>query len=322
MPSQAAWLDRLDAERDNFRVALEWCREAAEPALALRLASALWEFWWVRGHLAEGRRWLDEALTNGAEEPAELRARGLHAKASLASRQGDYDRAAELCEQSLALWEELGDAGGMARALLSLGTIASEQGDLERAMELSERAAELYREAGDERGHALAVSNLSGIALESGDYSRASALGAEAYSLLESLEDSEGMAMALVNQGLVALSEHEHERALELLRRALRLLAELEFKDALGYCFEAIAAVLAFIGKAEPSALLLGAAEALRDSLGVDLAPAERATHEETATAVRVALGEEGFSAAWRQGRELSLDEAIAYALAGETAAA
>jgi len=320
--SQAAWLAQLDAERDNLRAALSWSFEAGEPGLGLRLAASLWEFWWIRGHLAEGRHWLDEALERGASEPPELRARALHAAASLATRQGHYDRAAELSEQSLALWEELGDISGTARSLLSLGTVAAEQGDRERATTLSERAADLYRESGDRRGHALAVSNLGGIALEGGEYAKAASLSEQAYALFETLEDSEGMAFALVNQGFAALSEHEHERAIALLRQALRRLAELEFRDVIGYCFEGLAAVLAFTGQAEPAARLLGAAEALRDSLGVDLAPAERETHEETAAAVREALGEEQFSAAWRLGRELALDRAIAFALEEEPARA
>jgi tetratricopeptide (TPR) repeat protein len=319
---QAAWLDQLDVERDNLRAALAWCVEADEPGLGLRLAASLWEFWWVRGHLAEGRRWLDDALVRGASEPAELRARALHAAASLATRQGAYGRAAELSEQSLALWEELGDVSGTARALLSLGTVAAEQGDQERAISLSERAAELYDESGDRRGHALAISNLGGIALERGEYAKATSLSEQAYGLFETLEDSEGMAFALVNQGFAALSEHEHERALALLRQALRRLAELEFRDVIGYCFEGLAAVLVFTGRAGPAARLLGAAEALREDLGVDLAPAERETHEETAAAIREALGEEPFSAEWRLGRELALDEAISFALQVEAARA
>jgi predicted ATPase/DNA-binding SARP family transcriptional activator len=320
VPEQAAWLAELDAERDNLRSALSWSLDSGEHGLGLRLAAALWEFWWVRGHLSEGRSWLDEALALSADEPPELRARALHAAASLATRQGDYDHAATLSEESLALWEELGDAPGTARALLSLGTVAAEQGDHERAIALSERAAELYQESGDRRGNALAVSNLGGIALERGEYAKASELSEQAYGLFAELEDSEGMALALVNQGFAALSEHRYERSLALLREALRRLAELEFKDVIGYCFEGLAAVLVLTGRAEEAAKLLGAAEALRESLGVDLAPAEQATHAETVGAVRAGLGEERFSAAWRQGKELALDEAIAYALEEEGA--
>ena len=318
--NQAAWLAEVDAERDNLRAALAWSFEAGEMGLGLRLAASLWEFWWVRGHLSEGRRWLDEALARGASEAPEIRARALHAAASLATRQGDYERAAELSEQSLALWEELGDVSGTARSLLSLGTVAAEQGDHERATSLSERAAELYRESGEQRGHALAVSNLGGIALDHGDYAKAASLSAEAYKLFQTLEDSEGMALALVNQGFAALSEHEPERALVFLRKALLRLVELEFRDVIGYCFEGLAAVLSLTGQAGAATRLLGAAEALRDSLGVSLAPTERETHEETKTALRGALGENDFSAEWRRGRELTLDEAVAYALEEELA--
>jgi non-specific serine/threonine protein kinase len=201
-----------------------------------------------------------------------------------------------------------------------MGTVAAEQGDQEQAIELSERAAELYAKSDDRRGHALAISNLGGIALERGEYAKAASLSEQAYGLFETLEDSEGMAFALVNQGFAALSEHDYDGAIEFLRRALRLLAELEFKDVIGYCFEGLAAVLAFTARAEEAAKLLGAAEALRESLGVGLAPAEQATHDETVAAVRDALGGDRFGAAWRQGRELALEDAIAYALEDEPA--
>ena len=317
---QASWLARMDAERDNLREALAWSLEMKEASLGLRLAAALWEFWWVRGYLAEGRGWLENALAVGRSGPPALRARALHAAGSLATRQGDYEWAAALFEQSLSLSEELGDPSGTARSLLSLGTVAAERGDQERAIELSERAAELYQESGDRRGHALAVSNLGGIALERGEYAKASELSEQAYGLFETLEDSEGMALALVNQGFSALSEQNPERSIELLREALRRLAELEFKDVIGYCFEGLAAVLALTERAEEAAKLLGAAEALRESLGVELAPAEQATHNETVDAVRARLGEERFSDAWRQGKEMSLEQAIAYALEEEEA--
>jgi tetratricopeptide (TPR) repeat protein len=244
----------------------------------------------------------------------------LHAAGSLATRQGDYEAAGALFEESLAIWEKLEDGAGTARSLLSMGTVAAEQGDQERAIELSERAAELYGESGDQRGHALAISNLGGIALERGEYAKAASLSEQAYGLFETLDDSEGMAFALVNQGFAALSEKQHERAIELLRQALRRLAELEFKDVIGYCFEGLAAVLAFTRRPEEAAKLLGAAEALRESLGVGLAPAEQTTHDETVEAVRAALDEQHFGAAWRQGRELPLEDAIAYALEDVTA--
>jgi len=80
--------------------------------------------------------------------------------------------------------------------------------------------------------------------------------------------------------------------------------------------------VLSLTGQARPAARLLGAAEALRESLGVGLAPTERETHSETKAALREALGEDELDAEWRRGRELTLDEAVAYALEERTAPA
>jgi predicted ATPase/DNA-binding SARP family transcriptional activator len=314
IPDQAAWLRRLDLELDNVRVALAWALESGKTELALRLAASLWEFWWIRGRLTEGRRWLDWALAQEDEQPKPHRARALHAAASLATRQGDFEGAAKLSERSLRLWEELGDLSGKARALLSLGTVAAEQGDRERARSLSEQAASLYGEAGDRRGRALAVSNLGAIALEEADFSNAKTLSAEAYDLFEELSDGEGMAFALVNQGYAALAEGSYDRALEFLRESMRGLAELGFQDVIGYCFEGLAAVYTFQGRVKAAARLLGAADALRERLGVDLAPAERETHEETVTAVRSQLGG-SFVAEWEEGRSMSVDRAVAYAL-------
>jgi tetratricopeptide (TPR) repeat protein len=296
------------------RAALRWALDSARADLALRLAASLWEFWWIRGRLTEGRGWLDQALAEAGAEPKPLRAKALHAAASLATRQGDFGRAAELSESSLRLWEELGDEGGKARALLSLGTVAAEQGDRDRARALSEQAATIYGQAGDRRGRALAVSNLGAIALEEADFSRAKSLSEEAYALFEELSDGEGKAFALVNQGYAELAEGSYGRALEHLRESVRGLAELGFQDVIGYCFEGLAAVYAFQGRAKAAARLLGAAEALRERLGAELAPAERATHDETVAAVRSALGG-SFAAEWEEGRSMSLDRAVAYAL-------
>ena len=110
-PEQLSWLERLETEHDNLRAALAWSLERGETETALRLTGALGAFWRVRGHLSEGRAWLDRALAGGtAGGGGALRAKALQEAGTLAWCQGDYGAATALLEESLARWRTLEDA--------------------------------------------------------------------------------------------------------------------------------------------------------------------------------------------------------------------
>lgn len=159
-PQQAAWLERLEAEHDNLRAALSWSLERGEEAeLGLRVAGALGQFWYLRGYLGEGRRWLEEALAKSSPASTAARANALHRLSFLAYLQGDLDRAQEASEEGLKLegveqfWDIAGRrsvAAGLGR--LMLGIVASAQGDSERAIQLYEKSLALSRKIGDKRG--------------------------------------------------------------------------------------------------------------------------------------------------------------------------
>ena len=87
-PEQTHWLDRLEIEHDNLRAALAWAIAARPGHGLVRLAGALWRFWWMRGHYREGRAWLEAALEQDAGSEAE-RAKALYGAGSLATEQGD-----------------------------------------------------------------------------------------------------------------------------------------------------------------------------------------------------------------------------------------
>src|SRR5205823_14696978 len=117
---QAAWLRRLEEERGNLRAALEWS-SPVYPEMYARLVAALWRFWYVRGYLNEGRRWMEAALAPEKPLPAGLRAKVCYGAAALATNQGDYTQAIDLSNESLALCRESGDKEGIANALDTLG---------------------------------------------------------------------------------------------------------------------------------------------------------------------------------------------------------
>ena len=108
-PGERALLARMDQEQDNIRAALRWALEAGAGEIALRLVTAMGRFWYVRGHLVEGQRWMAAALASGADLPARLRARALTEASGLALAQNDFAQVRSLAEESLRLWQQVPD---------------------------------------------------------------------------------------------------------------------------------------------------------------------------------------------------------------------
>ena len=221
---QASWLERLEAEHANLLAALRWSLEQGEVELELRLATALWRFWLVRGYPSEGRQWLEEGLTaaQGLGHSPVL-ARALGRAAALARVQGDYARAVEWYEESLALARALEDKRSIAFALNGLGAVADQQGDYARAVALYEESLAVSRELGAKPSIAVSLSFLGVAALEQGDYERAALLCAESLALRRELGDTAGMAIPLNALGWVALEQGDPQRSQTYFEESLAL---------------------------------------------------------------------------------------------------
>jgi predicted ATPase/DNA-binding XRE family transcriptional regulator len=226
---QATWLGRLEAEHDNLRAALRWALESeAHLEVGLRMAGAVWRFWYGRGYLSEGRSWLEGLLGwTGAQEscvvaPA-VRAKVLNGAGVLAQLQGDYARATVLLEESVALFREVGDTRGSASSLNLLGIVAREQGQYARATVLLEESVALFREVGDTWGIASSLNLLGTVARDQGEYAQATVLNEESLALFREVGDTWGIATAFQNLGLAAHGQGEYARATVLLEEALSL---------------------------------------------------------------------------------------------------
>jgi predicted ATPase/DNA-binding CsgD family transcriptional regulator len=314
-PRQIAWLARLDDDHENLRAALAWALEHGAGELGLRLAAGLWRFWVTRGYLTEGQQWLDRALDAGGQAPPEWRAKALNAAGNLARMRGEARQAAARHEASLALRRALGDVRGVAASLTNLGNVALDRGDFEPAARLYEESLAHYRQAGDRWGTALALNNL-GVALrEHGDAPRAADLHEESLALRRALGDRRGIAEALDNLGRVALDLKDWQRATALLCESLTLWRELGERPSVPMTLEDLARAAAAWGDLDRAARLWGAAETLRSTLGVPMAPYRRRGHEAAAAGARARFGEARFAHAWAAGRAMTTDEAIAFAL-------
>jgi tetratricopeptide (TPR) repeat protein len=145
---QRAWLDRCDREHANIRAALRWAIEAGEAGGAQESAGSLWRFWQQRGHLAEGRRWLEEILAMPSRQgPTPGRAKALTGAGGIAWWQNDHDAARAFYEEALAIERELGDPGRMAEALYNEAFVVAAGGDLEFAARLLDESLDLFRRA-------------------------------------------------------------------------------------------------------------------------------------------------------------------------------
>ena len=126
---QVAWLDRLEDEHDNLRAALDGALEARSPGeegqesdAGLRLASALWWFWYLRLYRREGLEWLQRALVGSTGEPTPARAKALLGAGLLTwDLLNDRERAQPLLDQSIVLYRVVDDKRGLAWALNVLG---------------------------------------------------------------------------------------------------------------------------------------------------------------------------------------------------------
>lgn len=236
---QAMWLEQLEREHENLRAAMRWFLEQAEAGqsyeLALRLGGALRQFWLVHGHYSEGRSELSRALVGSEGVAASIHAKALSAAAHLAVKQGDYDQAGTLAEESLRLYRELGDSAGIALSLSLLGSVAWLRGNYAAARSLIEESLALWREAGDQENVAWSLFNLAILLIEQGDYSRGRGLVEEALRMHRELGNKKGIAASLLRLAWVIYyvqGDPATERS--LLEEGLALFRELGDKDSTG----------------------------------------------------------------------------------------
>lgn len=227
-PEQLVWLERLEAEHDNSRAALQYCRSSdGSKEACLRLAGALARFWARRGFLSEGRDFLETAIVHGSEAPRAVRAKALYGAGLLAFDQGDYTRSQALCQESLHLHRETGDNQGVALALNILASVAQRRGEYAQAIQRLEESEALTRKLGYQWALAEALNGLALAARRQRNLVRAQTLLEESLHLWRDLGDKWGLAFALAHLGLTVSYQGDHDRAQGLLKESLVLRREL-----------------------------------------------------------------------------------------------
>ncbi len=240
---QVQWLDRLDHEQENLRAVLQRALAGGEEEVEdmLRLGTALAWFWYIRGHVHDGHRWLDWLQTQ-RRGSAKQRVRALNQAARLAIWRDEYALAQTFSSESLALYREVGDVQGVAASLFWLGDASQDRSNYDVARNFYEQALALARQLGDLKGCATSMAAMAYGSASQGDFPRARLLAEEALALFTEQGDKQGMLYALVRlTRCLYLSQDDPARALTLAQNSLALSREVGYKQG-------IAAALSYLG--------------------------------------------------------------------------
>jgi predicted ATPase/class 3 adenylate cyclase len=319
-PSQVEWLGRLEVEHDNLRSAMAWALEEGHDEVAAGLGWSLWMFWWLHGHQQEGRRSMETLLEHN---PADShRTPALAIAGSTALVQGDHAAADRWFREAIELARAIGDTERLSFSLQSLGLSSLNLSDWDTAVACFEEALELFGEQGNQMMVSGAWSNLGTAAYMQGDLKTAEQRANRGLEVARRIGDPVSTYFALYTLSQVALARNDPAAATPYLREGLAVVGEVRNPTRLTYFLETYALVLAGGGDLERAARVLGASEAIRQTGGVPryiylAAPGN--LYDRTLEMLRSGLGDEGLEKARRAGRELTPQQAVAYALHGRS---
>jgi predicted ATPase/DNA-binding CsgD family transcriptional regulator len=350
-PEARQWLDRLNSEHDNLRAALRWSIENNDGDTASRISSAVWLFWFSRGYLSEGRRWIDESVACGGQNLA-ARAKALAGACILSIFQADYSRAVAASSESLTLFRKLGILPGIGASLGGLAFATALRGDYPQALAFIEESTALFRQLGDRWGLANSLNHNGFILWCCGDFPQARALADESLSLFRELGDQRNYALVLFGKGYICLSREEYVPAQDAFEESIMMMRAVDDRRSVAMCLNGLGNIaltrndnvaarafwldtvavlsevgdrwymalvtegLAGVAAAEKmpvhAAQLFGSAEALRESIHAPLPPPLRIFYDKNLKVTRAQLEKTKFAAAWAEGKRMAPETAIA----------
>jgi predicted ATPase/class 3 adenylate cyclase len=307
----AAWLNRLEAVRDELRAALSWAGEA-DPLRGLRLCQALRQWWQVRGHADEARQILERLLSR-ATESAEQRA-CLEVTAGLAYDQGDMAAAHHYLDRAIELSRRAGDQSNLVQALDTRSLLLTVGGQLEESEAAVVEALRLAREVGDPALESHCLYQLGLLLSARGRLAGSIERFEESLDVLRRAgREDEGLA-SLVFLGVTLLLQGDLDRARATLVMGLKL-ARLQGDRRVAWALDGLAWLAAAEGQGERAFKLAGAAESIFRAAGRRPPTTWSVLLEGHLEPVRQALGEGPAAAAFAAGRSLDFAMSLDYAL-------
>jgi predicted ATPase len=314
-------LERLEPELPNLRAAFAGFLEDEKHDEVLRLGSALSRFWVSGAHFHDAVQWLERAPFAESSLPAESRAAALSAAGEIAFFVlDDVERAHSLWQEGLKLRRAQGDRAKLGAAVSRVAWVAWRRGELDRALELHAQALGLFEEVGDQAARMNELHFIGEAYRDRGEYDHAQRLLEEVVGLARDLGSERQLNNTTHSLGDLALDRGDPERAVVRYAESMELCLKLRDRRIQVYCVAGIASALVGMRRERDAARLWGAAEAQERELGFRMLLSERQRYERWMSVARDRR-RGAFEAAHRAGAGLTLDEAVAEALAQVPAA-
>jgi predicted ATPase len=331
-PGQLTWLDRLETEHDNLLAAMSWLVDQGPPERALRLFSATWKFWWLRGHAVEFVRLGEQIVASSERLPPQQRIIALSAAGFILISKGDQAKAETLFGQNLELYRQVSDKLGMvltATVLGVLGYLAALRRDHSRATDLLSQSQALLREVRDDDltgfdhlQHLLTVAlvdNFLGqIRLSQGDNDTAAQLFTDGLTVARRAQDPISLLISLYDLALTSQAQGDLAGAAGHLKEGLALAAEAGDETSAAYYLEGLAAIAGQQDNPQRAVRLLAVSRSLLEAKGSGWLHAVvlRVPHDDAVLeALRSRLGDAAFQEAQAWGASTGSRRAREYAL-------
>lgn len=316
--NEGAALHRLDAAMPTIRQAFAHAVTQPDVTLALRLAGGLWRYWHIRGTLAEGQAWLEQALDGSAQVAPAVRAKALDGAGVMAMDQGRLAESRAYHEQALALYHDLGDTRLVAGNYESLGCLAMLDGDPTRAAQSFEQSLALRQQLGDADAIVSTLLNLTSNAVVAKDLPAAQRWMSQARTYEAQITSDQLRIHLLACAAMLAFESQDYAQTTALSRETLRQSLARGATNQVLLSLEGLAAAAIETNQPAQAARLYGAAEVWYEATGI---PATNLTQPDRPARIargQQQLGAEAWAAAWAAGRQL--DAAALVATAGQEA--
>lgn len=313
---QLGWITRLRREQSNLREVIDFCL-IDNPASGLRIANALFQFWHARSMFSEGRHWFDRLLERESGRPTVERVKALYGASFFAEKQGALASARTLVEEARGLAERASDAKMAALAAYAEGLYALFTGDLLLAASTLERSVAVFTEPED---HILRVEALWMLGLTygwQGGIERSILCLEEILMITRGAGESVFQGCSLWALGVALWRQGDGDEAVLQLQEGLRLARVARDQVGAATCLETLAWIAQGVSDTRQAVVLMGAAETLSHAAGSSSAylPNLRDLHDTCERTSRSALSSSAFDTARQEGKAMTFNEAIAYAL-------